>query len=460
MLYRAERPPAARRGRRAPALCGLVGRLLLVLVILACLPGPLARLLGSRIYAVVSGSMEPAIPVGSAVYVKPADPAQLAVGEVIAFQSGQSVITHRVVQNDPAGGCILTQGDANSQPDMNPVRYREVIGRVEWHVPLLGALLGDYNGGAGRKALITLALAGALLSLLGGRRPSGADTAAIPAGKGASCPAGGVPGPVAAAARAATEASVARRRRLRRIAMGLLAAVFVFSVGAVLVIRRQGAQQRRFYEDAARQYTQAVPVQQNADAPPISVNFDALCAANSDVAGWLYCEGTPINYPVMHGGTNDDYLRRDADRQYSNAGSIFIEAQNQGDFSDRNTILYGHNMGDGSMFACLSRWQDQAFFDEHPVFWLLTPRQNYRVVLFSAYPTSAVSGTYTIFTAPCNELDGYLQQAAAQSAVHAEVTLPSDAHYLVMSTCASSYGSGLGRHVLHGLLQAVNGPEA
>ncbi len=470
-----------RRGRNLPAaLCGFVGRLVLVLVILACLPVPLAHLCGCEMYNVISGSMEPAIPVGSAVYVKPVQPAEVQPGDVIAFYSGGSVVTHRVVQNDPTQSRFVTKGDANAQPDVNPVRYSELIGRIQYHLPVLGGLLGVYAGGPGRGYLIGLAVAGALLSLLGGllgrqgaaqseppaqagqgAAPGEAPAQPAPAGAASAGPAapqpaaGGQGGPsTAELAAAAAAASIARGRRLRRILMAVLAAVLVFSLGAILVIRQRRAAQRQFHADEAQQYTSAAPAQQ--DGPPITVDFEALCAANNDVAGWLYCEGTGISYPVLQGPTNDTYLRRDTAKNYSNAGSIFIEAQNRPAFADSNTVIYGHNMADGSMFAPLSQWQDPAFFDQHPVMWLLTPQQNYKVLLFSAYQTQATSATYTIYTGPCEGMDEYLQMAAAQSAVEAAVPLDGGARYILLSTCGSSYGDSLDRHVLHGMLQPVS----
>ena len=120
-----EKRPAHRTGRRGrslpAALCGIVGRIILLLVILVCLPAPLARVCGYEVYNVVSGSMEPAIPVGSAVFVRPAPPAQLRAHALIAFYSHRTVITHRVVENKTLENSLVTQGDANLQPDPEAV---------------------------------------------------------------------------------------------------------------------------------------------------------------------------------------------------------------------------------------------------------------------------------------------------------------------------------------------------
>lgn len=171
MQKRADKAPATentgRRGRNLPAaLCGVVGRIILALVILVCLPVPVMHLLGYEVYDVVSGSMEPAIPVGSAVFVHAAPPGQLQAGDVIAFHSRGTTITHRVVENDAAASLITTQGDANEQPDIDKVPYSDVIGRVEKHVPMLGWMLSVYTGGSGRVYLICFAASGALLSIV------------------------------------------------------------------------------------------------------------------------------------------------------------------------------------------------------------------------------------------------------------------------------------------------------
>ena len=120
-----------------------------------------------------------------------------------------------------------------------------------------------------------------------------------------------------------------------------------------------------------------------------------------------------------------------------------------------NTIIYGHHMNDGSMFAVLENWQDQVFFDAHPVIWLFTPEQNYRIVPFSAYETDAYSGAYTIFSGPGELLDAYLRSAAGRSAVRTGVVPDGTGRHVLLSTCASAFGSGSGRSVVHGVLEPV-----
>ena len=120
-------------------------------------------------------------------------------------------------------------------------------------------------------------------------------------------------------------------------------------------------------------------VSQGGSGAPIDVNFGALNAMNANVVGWLYCEGTPINYPVVQSTDNSYYLNRLYDNQSNSAGAIFMDAQNAPDLSDVNTIIYGHNMKNGSMFASLQNYDEQWYYGEHPVMYYLTKDHDYQI---------------------------------------------------------------------------------
>lgn len=164
------RHPGRRRpGGMLPAFCNIAGILILAGVILSCLPLTIPRLLGYEVYHVVSGSMEPAIPVGSAVYVAAVAPEEIQDGDVIAFLSNDSVITHRVVRNRLVEGEFVTRGDANDAEDMHPIEYEDLIGRVEYHIPFIGKLMVLYTGTVGKIYVICFAACGAMLNMLAGR---------------------------------------------------------------------------------------------------------------------------------------------------------------------------------------------------------------------------------------------------------------------------------------------------
>lgn len=153
----------------AAVICRLFGSVILIVVIAALLPITLPHFMGYEVYNVISGSMEPEIPIGSAAYVKLAEPAYLEKGDIIAFYSEGEVIMHRVVKNFQLDGYLTTKGDANEQEDLGEVSYEKVIGKVVRHFPHLGQLMWILSSNVGKALMMTLALCGALLNILATR---------------------------------------------------------------------------------------------------------------------------------------------------------------------------------------------------------------------------------------------------------------------------------------------------
>ncbi len=153
-------------------ICTILGTLLLVLVILLCIPLTIPRLFGCQVYNVVSGSMEPAIPTGSLVYVQSAQAAEIATNDIIAFYGENdtgAIITHRVVKNQVVSGQFITKGDANEKEDLSPVSYDRFIGKVSFHVPVLGRVLAFVATLYGKITVAGLVLAAILFRIVGER---------------------------------------------------------------------------------------------------------------------------------------------------------------------------------------------------------------------------------------------------------------------------------------------------
>lgn len=241
--------------------------------------------------------------------------------------------------------------------------------------------------------------------------------------------------------------------------MMICGAVFLFSMGSALRILLEYRAIDALYEESAAEYTRVItedsPLEESEEdeeesAVPITVDFAKLREINEDVVGWIYCEGTRINYPVVQRKDNNYYLNHNYRGETDRAGSIFVEAKNTMNFADSNTIIHGHHMKNGAMFATLSNWSDQAYYEEHPVMWLLTPEQDYQIVLFSGYTTKAVSDAYRIFRADCPEFEEYLETAKAHSDFSADVETDSGEKFVALSTCEYNFENA--RYVLHGML--------
>ena len=150
--------------------CARLGTFLLVLTIAVCIPLSLPRLLGYQVYAVISGSMEPAVSIGSLVYVRQIPPETVQKDAIIAFYGtvdSSAVILHRVVENRTVDGSLITKGDANAQPDLSPVRYDRVLGKAEGSIPCLGRLAFMLSGTWGKLSSLGLVLAAVLLHAVG-----------------------------------------------------------------------------------------------------------------------------------------------------------------------------------------------------------------------------------------------------------------------------------------------------
>ncbi len=187
-----------------------------------------------------------------------------------------------------------------------------------------------------------------------------------------------------------------------------------------------------------------------ADPSPISVDFGALLAVSGDVKGWLYSEGTVINYPVMQAANNDYYLHRLYDGKYNASGSLFIDYHCPGDFSGKIAIIYGHHMNDGSMLASIGNYRKQSYYDAHPVMYLNTPRGNYRVDIFSGFITASDSSVYTVGFSDDEEYQAYLLKMKAFSDFESDVTPTVDDRIIVLSTCTYEYNDA--RYVVFGKL--------
>ena len=183
------------------------------------------------------------------------------------------------------------------------------------------------------------------------------------------------------------------------------------------------------------------------------VDFEKLGAINPDVAAWLILEDTQINYPVVQGGDNAFYLNHTFDGTRNKVGALFFDSNNTPGFADQNTIIYGHNMRDGSMFAALKNYQAQAFFDEHPYMLLLTPDGNYLVEIFAAYATAVTADSWRHTFDDEVDFANWIDEAKNRSDFTSDVEiLPSD-RVITLSTC--SYVFDNARYVVVGRLVPI-----
>lgn len=260
------------------------------------------------------------------------------------------------------------------------------------------------------------------------------------------------------------------KKKIRMVVVILLALVLAFSgwkMAQILLEYEEGSQVYASMEDyISIPETQPVPgvkpqqepipepTQEEAektDAPVFpQVDFEALQAQNPDVVGWIYIPDTKINYPVLQGESNDTYLHHLMTGAYNASGSIFLEAGIPRDFSSQNNPVYGHNMKNSTMFAMLTRYKRQAFYEEHPVAYLMTPEWNYVVRLFSGYVTDVDADAWDTWFAE-GDMQTWLDGVCKRSGFTSDVIPTAEDRILTLSTC--SYETDDARFVVHGILE-------
>lgn len=125
-----------------------------------------------------------------------------------------------------------------------------------------------------------------------------------------------------------------------------------------------------------------------------NTDLDALRQENEEVVGWIHIPGTVIDFPLMQGSDNQFYLEHMWNGTPNVYGSAFLECRNSADFTDYNTIIYGHNNLDGVMFAPLANYADETFFDNHPYIYIVTDGGVLRYEVFATYLAPVDSFTY------------------------------------------------------------------
>ena len=174
-------------------------------------------------------------------------------------------------------------------------------------------------------------------------------------------------------------------------------------------------------------------------------------ALNPDVCGWLTIDGTHIDYPLVQGATNMDYINRDVYGEFSLSGAVFLDSRSKADFSDGYSIVYAHHMEKGAMFGDISKFVQADYFAAHPSGSLILPDAAYEIELFVCLEADAYDAEiyaverYTADTAAL--LDAVQARAVQQRALD----VGSQDRLIALSTCAGAETNG--RVVLLGRLR-------
>lgn len=189
---------------------------------------------------------------------------------------------------------------------------------------------------------------------------------------------------------------------LRTIGMLLCLAVFLFASWKVLNIMGEYKEAEDTYDEVTEQFTDMTQTQSDVQKQELpEIDFDGLIEINDDVKAWIYIEGTDVNYPVLQGIDNNQYLFQSYKKKYLTAGSIYIDYRCDDDFSDKHTVVYGHNMKNGTMFGQMDKYKTDEYLKEHPYVYIIMPDGTWKKYqVFGAYIADVFGQTFIL---PAND---------------------------------------------------------
>ena len=245
------------------------------------------------------------------------------------------------------------------------------------------------------------------------------------------------------------------KKLIYNLTIGLCLFVILWKAGSILgygweyhqsdqIYERLTAMAEEKYEDSLAK-ADGEPVLENGAG--ISIASEKLEQINPDYVGWLTLPGTRMDYPVVQGEDNAYYLDHLFDGTENKAGCLFLDAENNLDFSSRNSIIYGHYMKNESMFYELSYYKDLSWWKEHPEFYLSLPDRQARLVVFSAYVADVSEDAWKVKFESQKEYETWIEDRKARSLFQPgqEVGIPDSV--VTCSTCSYEFEDA--RFVVH-----------
>ena len=205
-------------------------------------------------------------------------------------------------------------------------------------------------------------------------------------------------------------------------------------------------------EEAATVETEENSVMKQLPVMRNPIDFKELNAVNPEVIGWIRIGALDRSYPVAQAKDNDFYLHRTFEKKDNFAGCIFLNCTNSRYFTDQNSIIYGHNMKDGSMFGTLRRFGTQETYDKNPYFWIFTPQLIYQYQIFSCSVVSRIGDPYrTRFMS--SDFEDFLETCVKNSQVDSHGLAPTkDDRIVTLSTCTGDEST---RFIVQGMLRKI-----
>jgi len=189
-----------------------------------------------------------------------------------------------------------------------------------------------------------------------------------------------------------------------------------------------------------------------------SLSFEGLKSLNKEVIGWISVYGTKIDYPVVQADNNEKYINTNVKGEYSLSGSIFLDYHNKNDFTDFNSILYGHHMDRSAMFGDIEKFKEKDFFGSRRYGNLFVNGHNYGVELFAFLEVDAYdSEVYAPGIEGHEARQEYLDRLLVKSTHKRDIGIGTMERIVLLSTCTSDITNG--RQILAGRITDTTYPD-
>lgn len=191
----------------------------------------------------------------------------------------------------------------------------------------------------------------------------------------------------------------------------------------------------RSYKKAKDTYSKIAKENVKISKNERKIDFKKLKSQNQDIAGWIYIRGTTIDYPIVQGKDNEEYLHQDFNKKKSSSGTIFLDNNCKKDFTSDNNIIYGHHMKNGTMFAQLLKFREKSFLRKHNEIMIFTPDRTIHLKVISAYAQKAQNKIPVTF-ANDKQKKAYIKKIESMSEQTIKTSRINDSHIYTFVTCS------------------------
>ena len=254
------------------------------------------------------------------------------------------------------------------------------------------------------------------------------------------------------------------RRKKKTIGMRISNIILIIAIAVLLFCAYKLFTIYNGYREGEKEYNnlQDVAIQNgDNDGPSIIIDFEELWKINQDIRAWIrFDEPSIISYPVVQGRDNEQYLHETIGGADNTMGAIFINADNNPDFTDRHTLVYGHRMDNGAMFGKLDLYKQQSFWEENPYFYIYTPDgAEIRYKIVSAGTVSETDDVYMYSFATDEQFEQFLGavRRLAMYDTGTAATLSKDSQIVTLSTCTAANDTN--RFVVCGVKDEIRRPK-